>query len=350
MASSRFQDVQVRGRRTSAVQVLAFLALTGTLTFFITAQIARLGFGGTYRLVAVFNDASGLREGDRVKIAGAPVGQVGTIRVRGGKAEVSLKVSTAHRVPRDSEAAIRWRDAIGQRVVYLVPGTQAAMLGDGDRVARTRSVVDLSDLVNRLEPLTRGLEPAKVNQILVAVHTALDGTEDDAARLLANVDALSSTIAGRRQTLTSMLDDFATVTTVLARRDRQIATATDDLATLTKAFGDNNALVDRAIRELAATLRTTDRVAGDNADELDTMIRRLAAVTAGTRRNLGPLQGIMETTGPKLRDMYRMFDRGTFVTGAAPCLTLAPGPCPHDTKLGKPPEPQALDRFVVGGG
>ncbi|RAY16977.1 MCE family protein [Actinomadura craniellae] len=350
MARSHFQNAQVRQRRSSVVQLVAFLALTGALTFFITAQIARLGFGDTYQVVAVFTDASGLRSGDKVKIAGAPVGQVGEIRVRGGKAEVELKIGAAYRVPRDSEAAVRWRDAIAQRVVYLVPGTDRAMLNDGDRVARTRSVVDVTDLISRLEPLTRGLEPAQVNDILAAIYTALEGNEADASRLLANIDGLSSTIAGRRQTLKSMLADFSTVTGVLARRDKQIATATDDLATLTEAFGDNSALVDAAISELAATLRTTDLVAGNNAAELNELISRLTVVTSGTRRNLAPLQGIMNGIGPKLQHMYQMFDRGQFVTGAVPCLTLAPDPCPRgEMRLSKVPDQRTLDRLVVGG-
>ncbi|MDX6744880.1 MCE family protein [Actinocorallia sp. A-T 12471] len=349
-------DARARLRLSSLVQVIVFLLVTGVLTAFISAQIVRLGFGETYRLTAVFADASGLRSGDKVKIAGTPVGQVGDIRVVGGKAEVELKVETAHRVPRDSEAAIRWRDAVGQRIVYLVPGSDPAMLGDGDSVARTRSVVDVGDLINRLEPLARGLEPDQVNAVLAAIYTAMDGTEADAVALLANIERLSDTLDGRKQTLEGLLADFSTVSGVLARRDGQIAKAVDDLATLTEAFADNRALVDDALEQLAETLRTTDKVAGDNADELAALLGRLSAVMDGTRRNLGPLQGLMRTTGPKLEDMFDMVNEGRFLIGAVPCLTLAPGPCPYDVKLSELPERGAgqaapsLPELVVGGG
>ncbi|MEO3787370.1 MCE family protein [Actinocorallia sp. B10E7] len=353
MTAGRFPNTRTRQRGSSVIQTIAFLLLTGTLTFFITVQIARLGFGDTYRLTAVFSDASGLIEGDKVKIAGTPVGQVGRIRVRDGKAEVELKVESVHRVPRDSEAAVRWRDAIGQRVVYLVPGTDPAMLRDGDRVARTRSVVDVSDLINRLEPLARGLDPDRLNAILLAIYTAMDGTEDDASRLLANVDRLSSTIAGRKQTLHDMLADFSTVTRVLARRDQQIAKAADDLAALTEAFGENRVLVDTAINELAETLRTTDKVAGDNADELNTMLENLTYVMDGTRRNLGPLQKVMSASWPKFQHLFDVVNEGQFLVGAAPCLTLAPGPCPYDIRLTEVPRrsdpASSLRKTVVGG-
>jgi len=204
MASSA--DPRVRARISALLQLLAFPAVTGTLSAVIISQIARFDFSDTYRVTALFDDVSGLVEGDKAKIAGAPVGQVGTIRVR---------------------------DAISQRVVYLLPGTAAERLEDGDEIRRTRSVVDIGDLVNRLEPLTRDLDPAHVNQILTSVYLALEGNEDDVSRLLANVDRLSATLASRRQTIKTMLEDYAALTGIIAKRDKQIAKATDDLVTLT---------------------------------------------------------------------------------------------------------------------
>ncbi|MEO3783662.1 MlaD family protein [Actinocorallia sp. B10E7] len=354
MASGRSSDARTRGRRSALLQLVAFLALTGTLTSLIASQIARLDFSETYEVTAVFDDVTGLLEGDKVKIAGAPVGQVGSIRVRDGRAEVELKIRAEHRVPRDSQAAIRWRDAISQRVVYLLPGTSTERLRDGDRIRRTRSVVDIGDLVNRLEPLTRGLDSGKVNEILMSVYLALDGNEDDIARLLTNVDKLSSTIATRLETLKTMLDDYSTVTGIIAKRDEQIAKAADDLVTLSQAFVDNRKLVDDAVKELSAMLRTTDRVLGENSDDLAQVVDRLSRVTDGTQRNLDPLLETITVMGPKLQRLYDTFNDGQYVTGTAPCVTLSPGPCPFDPKLvGSTERParssESLRKLILGG-
>lgn len=351
---ARSSDPRVRARFSALLQLVAFLAVTGTLTYVITAQIARFDFSDTYRVTALFDDVSGLVEGDKVKIAGAPVGRVGAIRVRDGRAEVELMIRTEHRLPRDSEAAVRWRDAISQRVVYLLPGTSPELLRDGDEIERTRSVVDIGDLVNRLEPLTRGLDSARVNRILTSVYLALEGNEDDVSQLLADVDKLSSTIAARRQTIKTMLDDYSTVTGIIAKRDEQIAKATDDLVTVSRAFVDNRRLVDDAIKELSAMLRTTDVVLGRNADDLESVIRRLSRVTDGTHRNLGPLLETITVMGPKLQRLYDTFNDGEYVTGTAPCVTLTPGPCPFEPKLvgstERPAEsPRALQKLILGG-
>ena len=89
---ARQQNAQARKRRATLVRLIAFFLVTGTLTFLIGSQIARIDFNGGYQLVGTFDDASGLIDGDTVKIAGAPVGQVNSIKVVQGKAEVRVTV------------------------------------------------------------------------------------------------------------------------------------------------------------------------------------------------------------------------------------------------------------------
>ncbi|XVQ09727.1 MCE family protein [Spirillospora sp. CA-255316] len=338
---------------STLVRLLLFLAVTLTLTGFIAMQIARLDFSDSYRVTATFDDVGGLRKGDRVKIAGAPVGQVDAIEVRKGRAEVRLSVRERHRLPADSEAAVRWRDPIGQRVVYLIPGTAPGMLKDGATITRTRSVVDLGELINQIAPLTRTLDPQQINQLMTSLHQALEGNERNVHQLIANIDQLSSTIAVRRQTLQRTLNDFAAVSQVLARRDKQIAVMTDNLVTLTGAFVDNRRLVDQAIAQLAAMVRTSEKLTAGNARQLQEVVGRLSVVMGGTNRNLDRLRPILESAGPKMSRLFDLINEGELFVGTTPCLTLAPGPCPYKTELKPYPERgssrDALRGLVVGG-
>ena len=333
---------------SSLVRLVAFLGVTLTLTAFMAVQIARLDFSGTYTVTATFDDVSGLMEGDQVKIAGAPVGQVEAIRVRDGRAEVRLAVREGHRLPSDSEAAIRWRNPISGRVIYLIPGTSPQPLRDGGTVRRTRSVVDIGEMISQLAPLTRTLDAEQINRLVTSIYQALEGNEREVGRLVGNIDQLSSTIAARRQTLKQTLRDFSTVTQVLARRDRQIGRMTDNLVTLSDAFVDNRELVDEAIVELAAMARTTDALAGRNADELARTIERLAFVMGGTSRNLDRLKPLLESAGPKMARITDIIDEGGFAVGNAPCLRLAPGKCPYKVDLAPYPEDGAGGGAVPG--
>ncbi|MGC5012895.1 MCE family protein [Streptosporangium sp. DT93] len=316
-------------RRWTLAKFAVFLLVTGTLIVLIGAQIARVSVGETYRLVAVFDDVSGLRPGDQVKIAGAPVGQVETIEVVAGRARVTLGVRTDVRVPSDSAASIRWRDTVGQRVVYLEPGTAGDMLADGARVARTTSVVDIGELVGDLGPLTRSLDPEQINRLLTAAGEALDGNQENIPRLVDDLGRLTGTVAERRKIIQGLLEDYATVTGVVARRDRQIARLVDNLVALTGAFARNRELVDDALVELSASARTGDRVLGANARELGRVVQRLTGLTGGVRRNIAGVERLLGTLTPPLRRSFQVTGRGHFVTTAVPCLALGPLPCPY---------------------
>src|SRR5690606_10181416 len=194
------------------VRLVAFVTVTGMLTVVIGMQIARVDTGGGWRVTATFDDASGLMKGDEVKIAGAPVGRVNEVKVVDGKARVGLTVRDSVSVPADTEAAIRWRDAMGRRGVYLMPGRSERKMRPGAHITRTRSVVDGSALIEQLGPLVRSLDAKEVNTVLVSLSQALDGNAENIDRLIADIDVLAASIAKRRAMLKRMLDDYATVT------------------------------------------------------------------------------------------------------------------------------------------
>ncbi|ROO88235.1 phospholipid/cholesterol/gamma-HCH transport system substrate-binding protein [Actinocorallia herbida] len=342
-----------RQRRSTFVRLATFFAITGLLTFLIGSQIARISFGGGYQIVAVFDDATGLMRGDVVKIAGAPVGQVDSIEVEKGKARVELTVEERYRVPADSEVAIRWRSAVGQRVVYLIPGTAPEKIKDGAKITKTRSVVDIGELVDQIAPLARSLDPERLNQILTAIYEALNGNRTEITQLISDVDQLSSTIAARRTTLKQMLQDYTDITEVLARRDGQIRQMTDNLVELSDAFVRNRGLLDDALVELSKTFQTSDALLTGNSEQLDQVIGGLAIVAAGVQHNLGTVDDVLKLTGPKLQRLFSVFNDGEFAKGGVACLSLVPGQCPYPVVLkdyqGKPQSPDLLRKILIGG-
>lgn len=352
MASS----VSRRARIGLVVRLAAFVTVTGVLTAVIGMQIARVNTAGGWRLTATFDDASGLMKGDEVKIAGAPVGQVDEVEVVDGKARVSLTVRESVRVPADSEAAIRWRDAMGRRVVYLLPGKSAARMRPGAHIERTRSAVDGSALLDQLGPLVRSLDPKQVNTVLVSLSEALDGNAGNIDRLIADIDTLSATIAKRRKVLRQMLDDYATVTGIIARRDKQIGSAVDDLVSLSEAFNGNRRLIDGTLVQLAALARTSDALLAGNERELGQVVDKLSVFSSGVNRNSGTLLKVLRSVTPKLQHIFAAVDNGQYVEAAVPCLSLAAPPCPYPTRLPGPREgaksvdtPQELQNLMVGG-
>src|SRR5437588_3029769 len=129
------------------VKLVVFFTVCALFTGYLAFTIGNIHlFQHTYKLTATFDDATGLLKDDNVKVAGVVVGKVNSVKIDQGKAKVEFTVKDSVKVPTDSEAAIRWRNLIGQRYVYVYPGTGSTVLRGGDRVTTTRSVVDLREL------------------------------------------------------------------------------------------------------------------------------------------------------------------------------------------------------------
>ncbi|MFF5258384.1 MCE family protein [Actinomadura viridis] len=327
-----------RGPDTGVIlKFLVFVAVTGLLTFFIGQQILAAGFNDRYRLTATFDDVTGLLEGDLVKVAGAPVGQVTGIEVRRGKAVVALEVDREVRVPDDSTAAIRWRNVMGQRVVYLEPGRSRTRLDDGARVPHTRSVVDLGAIVNSLGPLTRNLDPNQINKILFAFTQALDGNEQNIELLVQNFDVLLRTFNARRATIDRMIDDYRTVSDAVATRDRQIAASVDNLKELTRVFAGNHELLENAVVQVAGVTTNLNQVLGGNDAQLARIIDNLGKFSQTFRLNVDQLEKMVQNLPLTLRQLFAAINGGHFMRTNVLCLNVVQGPCPFPMTLPRAP-------------
>lgn len=315
--------------RAVAVKFGLFALLSLAMTTFVGLEIARISFGDRYQLSATFDDVSGLFAGDDVKLAGVAVGSVGSIAVEGGRALVTLEVDDTVELPPDTEVAIRWRNLIGQRYVELIPGDAAGRLQDGDEIERTRSVVDIGLLVNRLGPLARAVDPAQLNRLMAALAEALEGRTGDVGGLLTDLDAVLATLAERDDTIAQLITDYGTVTETLARRDEQVRQVVDDLVLLSQAFADNTALLDNALVELGGFSEGMATVLGDDARGLGTTIDDLAVVTGVARAHITELETALNQLPPAVRDLFDTSDEGEFVTVDATCLSFGPPPCPY---------------------
>src|SRR5436190_14061637 len=104
----------------TVIKLIAFFALCSLFTAYLAFTIGNIHlFEHTYQLTATFDDATGLLKDDNVKVAGVVVGKVKSVQIDQGKARVGFTVKDSVKVPTDSAAAIRWRNLIGQRYVYV---------------------------------------------------------------------------------------------------------------------------------------------------------------------------------------------------------------------------------------
>ncbi len=321
--------------RATLVKVVVFAVLASFLTYYIGAQIVGASYGDRYELRAGFDDVGGLMEGDLVKVSGAPVGKVTRVQVVRGRAEVTLQVDRSVRLPADSTAEIRWRNLVGQRMVYLVPGGArgGGWLEDGAKITSTKAVVDLGEIVNTLGPLTGNLDPRQLNKILQAVAAMLEGNSDDLNLMTVNLQDVVQTFAARKEQLTSILDSYSTLTNVAVKRDRQITQVIDDLVAISEAFAGNTDLLSSASGELAQVSAVLDQVVSGNQRELDRAITNLDRFARTAAVNADRLQTIVQGLPPALRSLFTVVNGGHYLRVNAMCLNVVQGSCPTEMRL-----------------
>ena len=312
------------------VRLGLFVALTLGITAWIAAQILKIDRSDHDSYTAAFDDVTGLFDGDDVKLAGVPVGKVTSISVdEDGQAVVAFEVKSDVALPTDSVVAIRWRNLIGQRYLYLHPGEARADYDDGDRIEQTRSVTDLGNLVNRLGPLAGALDPQQLNEVFVALDQALDGNEGSLDDIVGNLGDLVATLRSRDDTIGQLITDYATISDALVIRDEQVRTMIGNLVELSKTFADNRTLVDRSLVELAALSRNLDVLLTANEQRLGTVVGQLAGVSDIVADNLDTLEALQAALPEMVVALAESADEGEWVNVQVNCLSVEVPPCPY---------------------
>lgn len=266
--------------RATVLKLGAFIVVCLLFTGWLAFTIGNIHpFRDTYQLSATFDDVTGLLPDDNVKVAGVVVGKVQGISIERGRARVTFTVENGVRLPSDSEAAIRWRNLLGQRYLYLYPGAAGTVLRDGGRVAHTRSVIDLGELFNRLGPIVQAIDPAQVNTFLDAVVGALDGNQAKLSKALDDLATLAFAVGHRDDAIRRLVQNLDTVAGTIASRDQQIRSVLDNLLALASTFSDNTAVLDQAVTELGDFSDNLQFVLSRNRSEIERLIANLRAVT-----------------------------------------------------------------------
>lgn len=306
--------------------VLLCLGFTAYLAFTIGNLDVSDPLGrSTYEVTASFDDVTGLLIDDNVKVAGVVVGKVTDVTTQVGKAVVTLEIDDDHAdIPKDSAAAVRWRNLIGQRYVYLYPGGSGEALEDGDVIEDTASVVDLGALFNRLGPIVGSIDPAQVNEFLETITSALDGREDMVGAALDDLATLANGLASRDETIQRLITNLDTVAQTINQRDAQIETMLQNLITLATTFGDNTATLDAALTELGSFGTELDALLSTNNAEIDRLLGNLALVTDTVHGRLPQLDTALAMLDDANAAVFRAGNRGEFLNQKILCVFVAP--------------------------
>lgn len=283
--------------KSTGTKLAVFTVFTIFITFYLASIIGNLSpFKDVYSVNAVFSDATGILVGDPVKIAGVTVGKVIGFEVDEGRAIVTMEVEADVELPENVIADIKYRNLLGQRTINLMrpdsPSTEALGEDGTIPVENTKPALDLALVFNNLRPLIQSTNPEHINTVARSLLKVFKGREDDFARTLGNIGAITSTLADRDQRLARLVTDLNDLTKVLNSQKGNIRVSLDRFTELMESLADVTPTIERVVDQLDDASGRFGGLIARNRGNLDQELSDLNVLLTIVNQNLGPLDKV----------------------------------------------------------
>lgn len=201
-----------------------------------------------WQLRASFDQAEGLVGQADVDVSGVKVGKVLSVVQQGNGVLVTMQIDDSSvRLRQDVKAYVRPKSLIGEKFVELVraPHSTAPFIGGGFQITRdhTGQAIEIDDILNTLDPVTRD----SISKSLRELGVAVDGRAGDINQSIPQVEQaagnlrpLAQTADRRQQQLDRILVDLATIMQALADEQNALGRVVDSGDTTVTAISNRN--------------------------------------------------------------------------------------------------------------
>lgn len=284
---------------------IVMLLLTTSL-FFIFGQYRT---GATNGYSAVFADASRLKPGDTVRVAGIRVGTVNGVELRpDNTALVRFDADSNVVLTSGAKVAVRYLNLVGDRFLELINGpgsTRIQPAGSQIPIDRTEPALDLDLLLGGLKPVIQGLNPQDVNALTNALIEIFQGQGGTLQSLFSKASSFSNKLGDNSQTVRALIDNLKTVAATISQDGNQFSASIDKLEKFISGLSQDRDPIGTAIDSL-------DRGTASLADLL-TQARRPLAGDVEQLARLAPIldkeKDVLDNQITKLPEDYRKMAR-----------------------------------------
>jgi phospholipid/cholesterol/gamma-HCH transport system substrate-binding protein len=292
------------------IKFTAFALVMTILTAFLFLIFSQMRTGSTNGYSAVFTDASRLKTGDTVRVAGIRVGTVKGVSLEPDrKVLVEFDTDRSLVLTTGTKAQIRYLNLTGDRFLELAdsPGS-TKILSAGSRIPvdRTAPALDLDLLLGGLKPVIQGLNPQDVNALTSSLIQILQGQGGTLESLFSKTSSFSNSLADNSQVIEQMIDDLRTLLDTLSKDGDQFSGAIDRLERLVSGLSTDRDPIGEAITSLdngtASLADLLGRARPPLAGTVD-QLNRLAPLVDGAHKDY------FDATLQQLPELYRKLAR-----------------------------------------
>ena len=287
-----------------------FAVVMSMLTLFLFFTFGQYRTGAVTGYSALFNDASRLKAGDSVRVAGVRVGSVNGVALQPDrKVVVKFDADRSVVLTDGTKAAVRYLNLVGDRYLELIDGPGSTRrLGAGGQinVSHTAPALDLDLLLGGLKPLIHGLNPRDVNALSSALLEVFQGEGGSLQSLFNKSTSFTNTLADNDQTIEHLIDNLNVVAATLNKDGGQFSGAIDRLQRLVTGLSDDRDTFGPAIDALSNGTLTLADLLGKARPPLSGTVEQLRRLAPALDDDKDRLDAALQKEPRNFRKLVRL--------------------------------------------
>ncbi len=270
------------------------IGLTTVLTITAIVTVAVAMFNGVFVTavpLTVLTDRAGLLmdRGARVKLNGAQIGTVSQVReTADGHAELTLAVDPDQLriVPDNAVVEIGANTVFGAKSVEFSPppAPSATPLHAGQVIDSRHVTVEVNTIFEDLDAVLTHIDPAKLNETLGAVSTAMAGRGEAFGNSLTDLNAFLGVIEPALPTVDHELQTMPQVATAYADSAPDLMSLIDNATRISRTLVDEHSDLDRFLISTIGLSDVGNDVIGSNRRQVTDLMHLLVPTTDLTNR------------------------------------------------------------------
>ncbi len=231
----------VPSHRSMVIKVSVFAVVMLLVAAGLVVVFGDFRFGPTTVYHATFTDASRLKAGQKVRIAGVPVGSVKAVKLNPDHSiDVAFAIDRSYTLYSSTRAVIRYENLVGDRFLRSRRSGELRKLPPGGTInGHTQPALDLDALLGGLRPVLKGFDADKINTITSAVIELLQGQGGPLANVLADTGAFSAALGARDQLIGEVITNLNAVLATVDAKSAQFSASVDQLQQLVSGLAKN---------------------------------------------------------------------------------------------------------------
>jgi phospholipid/cholesterol/gamma-HCH transport system substrate-binding protein len=290
-------------------KLLIFILVTTVATSVLVVTIGNISFSASREYKAEFVDATGVVKGDDIRVAGVKVGTVKDVEiVDRSHALVTFSVDESTPVTGATNAAIRYRNLVGQRYITLTQEIgDSARLHEGATipVSQTSPALDLTVLFNGFKPLFQALSPSDLNKLSYEIIQVFQGEGGTLEGLLAHTASVTQTLAARDEVIGQLIDNLNQVLDHIGDRDEQLTELITTFRTFVGGLKDDREAILGSLDQISRLSSETAGLVSGIREPFVEDIKQLRRVAGNVDRNKAELDRALQVLPIKLNKVGR---------------------------------------------